>query len=106
VEAFKQFYDEEKRYFDEKLFVYEAVFLNIYNLLMKDNCSLKMIEEIRSVQYDELAVKLKTLFSLIRINQDNLQLIQREKEELLKHMEYLSGRVQELTKVALVRHEA
>lgn len=56
------------------------MFVNIYNMLMKDNSSMKMVEEIRTVQYDELSVKLKTLFSLIRINQDNVQLIQREKD--------------------------
>jgi hypothetical protein len=52
------------------------------------------VEEIRSVKYNKLETKLKTLFSLIRISQDNVLLLGREKEELLKQMEYLSTRVQ------------
>ena len=49
---------------------------------------------------------MKALFGLIRLNQDNVVLIEREKEELLKQTQYLSAKVRELSKDTLTKKDS
>lgn len=53
LEALRSQFEEEIRLAEEKIYVYEAIFVNIYNLLIKDQKdTARTVEEIRSIKYN------------------------------------------------------
>lgn len=87
MEELRYQFEEEKRKTDEKIYVYEAIFTHIHNILMEDEKGISdAVEEIRKGKYDTLKDKLYTMFNLIKINKENSLLIGREKQELLKQI--------------------